>query len=76
MPRNDNITIRSIEAPRELPENEWKTFLSILYGHKSANEVIRDLILAEIERIKKEESETTPINPLSSKEDLEKTTRQ
>lgn len=29
-----------------------------------------------LEKNKKEESETTPINPLSSKEDLEKTTRQ
>lgn len=75
MPKNDIVTINSITAPSEIPENEWKRFISVIYK-KLFDDALQEIKWSVIEKIKKEESETTPINPLSSKEDLEKTTRQ
>ncbi len=75
MPKNDILTIKSVTAPTQIPENEWKRFISVIYK-KSFDDALQEIKWSIIEKIKKEESETTPINPLSSKEDLKKTTRQ
>lgn len=73
MPKNDIVTIKSVTAPTQIPENEWKRFISVIYK-KSLMIFTRNQVVI-IEKIKKEESETTPINPLSSNKDLEKTVR-
>lgn len=72
MPRNDKITINSFSVPEGFPGEEWKTFISILY-HESADDVINNLVNAEIERIIKEDSAKSPNKPLSSHEVLDKT---
>lgn len=75
MPKNDIVTINSVTAPTQIPENEGKRFISVIYK-KSFDDALQEIKWSVIEKIKKEESETTPINPLSSNKDLEKTTRQ
>ncbi len=61
MPRNDKITINTFSVPDEFPGEEWKTFISILY-HESADDVIKNLVNAEIERIIKEDSASHQTN--------------